>query len=75
MEVVVLQSTDFDDTSSKQQNSQKHKEVRVPGTSSDYNIQTMLFTQIARVTVQPIAQRQQRRTILNWMTNYPDRVS
>ena len=35
----------------------------------------MLFRQIARVTVQPVAQRQQRRTILNWMTNYPDRVS
>ena len=35
----------------------------------------MLFRQIARVTVQPVAQRQQRRTMLNWMTNYPDRVS
>ena len=35
----------------------------------------MLFNHIARVTVQPVAQRQQRRTILNWMTNYPDRVS
>ena len=35
----------------------------------------MLFTQIARVTVQPVVQRQQRRTILNWMTNYPNRVS
>ena len=35
----------------------------------------MLFTQIARVAVrQPVTQRQQRRTILNWMTNYPDRV-
>ena len=34
----------------------------------------MLFTQIARTTVQPVVQRQQRRTILNWMTNYPDRV-
>jgi hypothetical protein len=39
----------------------------------------MLFHQVARVITtvhQPIltVQRQQRRTLLNWMTNYPNRV-
>jgi hypothetical protein len=35
----------------------------------------MMFSRIARASVQPLAQCQQRRTFLNWMTNYPDRVS
>ena len=33
----------------------------------------MMFSRIARVAVRP--QRVQRRTFIDWMTNYPDRVS
>jgi len=34
---------------------------------------TMMFNHLARAAVRP--QRVQRRTFLDWMTNYPDRVS
>jgi hypothetical protein len=66
----VVTSTDFADPNRRCSQNQKHttKQPYLPA-------HTMLFRQIARVTVQPVAQRQQRRTILNWMTNYPDRVS